>query len=507
MIKTRIQRWKLDKKHKWHEMRTAVQMLADNRATGSRKSCHFKIRGQVVTYSEVLRYFRRKGIQDPIHWVESLLDDGFSASPDVTLLTPSSSLSGSDSELTGAEEPELTISNEGRSKKSTKLPNTEPHHSNEFCLCLMEKHAQTLPTTNLLLHPAHHLLSDKIMWHMRDYCAAYVESLSAAQHKEPVIHQYTIHGLFGQRMQDGANFLLLGQNSRAFDSFQSAFGMVRDLLRDNHPMSLAQMMANVCELSLYQMTPLIKQLVTYIREMAVIDLKQSHPITAIFFALAHAESELSELVLSMMRGAICHLSNYAGRLNWKTLYLKERFCDCLYYAKVDGERACMRLSLFKDQEVVYGRSARNVLFTLTNVADDCLQQGRPDEAEKAFRDALQRSEALGGYGRAKIRFAALEGLAKTALMRATLASDVSLLSDIMSESNPEATTRHSRLREAVRLLAEAEGEAGTWFEVSSRRTLRVRSKKTEILELLAEANAYSQAGTSDLGSDSPSARF
>jgi hypothetical protein len=480
-------------------MRTAVQMFANHRETGSRKSSHFRIRGQVVTYSEIVRYFRRKGIQDPIRWVESLSDDGFSASPDVTLLTPSSSLSGSDSELTGAEEPRLPGAGERRATKPTILQNAEPHRSNEFRHCLMEKHAEKLPTWRVPLHPAHHFLSDKILWHVRDYCAAYVDSLPALQHEEPVIHQYTIHGLFGQRMQDGVNFLLLGQNCRAFDSFQSAFGMVRDLLRDNHPMSLAQMMANVCELSLHQMTPVIKQLFTYVREMAVIDLKQSHPITAIFFALADAETEVSELVLSMMRGAISHFSNHAGRLNWKTLYLKERFCDCLYYAQVDGERACMRLSLLKDQEAVYGRSARNVLFTLTNVADDCLQQGYPDKAEKAFRDALQRSEALEGYGRAKIRFAALEGLAKTALLRATLFSGRSISPEIMSESNPKATTSHDRLREAIELLAEAEGEAGIWFEVSSRRTMRVRRKKTEIGGMLAAADSDSQAGTSDLG--------
>jgi hypothetical protein len=88
-----------------------------------------------------------------------------------------------------------------------KLPNAEPRRSNEFCRYVMEKHVEALPAWNILLHPAHHFLSDKIMWHVRDYCAAYVDSLHASQHEEPVIHQYTIHGLFGQRMRDGINFL------------------------------------------------------------------------------------------------------------------------------------------------------------------------------------------------------------------------------------------------------------------------------------------------------------
>lgn len=120
---------------------------------------------------------------------------------------------------------------------------------------------------------------------------------------------------------------------------------------------------------------------------------------------------------------------------WKLLYLKERYCDCLYHSGNAGTGQALRAQLLDEQQDFYGKTKGNVLWTLTNVADDHLHNYKPAGAEKLFREALERVDSLEKYGRAKTRFAALEGLAKTAQWRA----DVSLAHDKPDRSASSST--------------------------------------------------------------------
>ena len=71
----------------------------------------------------------------------------------------------------------------------------------------------------------------------------------------------------------------------------------------------------------------------------------------------------------------------------------------------------MRLQLVHDLERKYGYTARNVLWTLTNVADNHLAVGDVDSATDCFSDVLKRADTpVEDYGRAKTRFRSLEGL-------------------------------------------------------------------------------------------------
>ena len=105
---------------------------------------------------------------------------------------------------------------------------------------------------------------------------------------------------------------------------------------------------------------------------------------------------------------------------WMLLYIKERYCDCLYHAGADGTRQILRAQLLEEQGRYYGKTKSNVLWTQTNVADDYLLNYRPSEAEELFSDALQKAELLDAFARAKIGYAALEGLAKTAQWKASI---------------------------------------------------------------------------------------
>ena len=70
------------------------------------------------------------------------------------------------------------------------------------------------------------------------------------KHLEPVIHQDTVHDYFEHKIQNGI-WVILHQNHppRAFAHFDSAFDMIWALLKNKHPMSLAQLFAVICELA------------------------------------------------------------------------------------------------------------------------------------------------------------------------------------------------------------------------------------------------------------------
>src|ERR1700744_696973 len=104
MLHTRIKKWKIGRNHKSNEMRTAAKRLAEYQerqgqhvrqsshatanATGKRITMpNFMIRGEIVSYKEFLRYFRRKKINDPISWVNEQKNDDFILSDDVELVT------------------------------------------------------------------------------------------------------------------------------------------------------------------------------------------------------------------------------------------------------------------------------------------------------------------------------------------------------------------------------------------------------------------------------------
>ena len=63
MLKKRIHRWDLDKKHKEPDMLVALRMALAREAQG--KKTIFVIRNREVTLEEIKHYFKRKGVRDP----------------------------------------------------------------------------------------------------------------------------------------------------------------------------------------------------------------------------------------------------------------------------------------------------------------------------------------------------------------------------------------------------------------------------------------------------------
>ena len=480
MIKTRIKEWKLDKKHKEIDMRTAVALLAnDHSRSWSTYSPRFRIRGRIVTYPEVLQYFRRKKIGDPVAWIRNNQGDTFVASPEVKLLSPES-----DDGVEGPPSPD-----EADSPMDTKTaivpasppPQTE-FQSSQQLINSPKTWEQSIVGISII-HPAQHLPGDKAIWVMRDYCASYIESPRASTHKEPQLHRLTTHAYFAHRMHNGIFSFLKGETIGAIGNFEGAFGLIREIFRNDHPMSIAMLMSVICELKKNNLQNIVLQLVTHIRQVVSMLHNQTPHVLSLLFEILETAGpdEAANLAICSIRKALGHLATH-DRLDWKTLYLKERLCDCLYYMGESGEGADTRLILLNEQEQKYGIYARNVLWTLTNVADDHLKRGEPYKAQLRFRDVLARSEKLEGYERANSRFKALEGLANTALVAADSVFAQGIMFDPSASNDAKWRKQQEYLLETVRLYDEAEQEAETWFEQDSPRRVRVGENKAKIMK-------------------------
>ncbi|EXJ77086.1 hypothetical protein A1O3_10244 [Capronia epimyces CBS 606.96] len=380
------------------------------------------------------------------------------------------------------------ISDQMSTSTSVSFPRTGP---------LQASSAWTLTLTPVLFRPqAFHAL-EHLNYSMSTYISSYAASARSLRHMEPAVHAYTVHAVFASKMADG--MALLKRISRqqqyhkakvpdqtaaqAFASFHHGFELVRTILRDDHPMSLAVILGTVCELISH--TGLVggggegdgdgdgdhgsstaandkpvtlfwtvtAQLLQYLSEMASLVLGSGHALTAFFAVLAQealslslslsqalnlngraaaleARLNLANLIVNTLRVATGQYLSFtrssttsatsASAHDWKTLYLRERFCDSLYHSgpSFAHERAQERRLLLHDQERFYGPTARNVLYTMTNVADDALENGDVVGAIEHFNQVLTRADLLSDYGRAKTRFAALEGLGKCFIARA-----------------------------------------------------------------------------------------
>ncbi|EMT66175.1 hypothetical protein FOC4_g10006565 [Fusarium odoratissimum] len=174
--------------------------------------------------------------------------------------------------------------------------------------------------------------------------------------------------------------------------------------------------------------------------------------------------------ISSLRAALAVFSDKSPH-TWHRLYIEERLCDCLYHGRDRIEGGYRRAQLLRNQESFYGPFARNVVWTVTNVADDHLDGGDLDGAESYYRMALERAEQLSGFPRAKLRYAALEGLGRIEQIRFEI-----------TRNDRETCLRH--LQEASRYVDESLNEALIWFEPTSRRVGRVTEQQGYIRSIL-----------------------
>jgi hypothetical protein len=315
------------------------------------------------------------------------------------------------------------------------------------------------------------VLYDQNMTCIHAYCRAYVGSESSQKHSEPQRHRETVHARFAHKIQDGIALWRRKEVDPGLESVQEGFSLLGKLLDDHHPMSLALVMTVICDLTRLEDTRLHEE---FFHSKDLLEMQQgSHPWATIFDGFRKAPHATMDIALRCMRIAKDQLSSLLGRGNWKTLYLEERLCDSLYYAGIDHERIEGRKNLLRDQESLYGLYTNNVLWTLTNVAEDRLQLDQFDESAALYKEALERAEAHKEFDRAKTRVAALEGLANAHISRVGL---VRWPFETWSPVRSVEEMDQDILRSTSKYLGDAEREAQEWFGENSRRVARIREK-------------------------------
>lgn len=580
MLHTRIRRWKLGRNHKFPEMRTAALLLAqhvDRQRQDNQRvtSPGFVIRGEVVDHSEFLRYFRRKKISDPASWVKEQNDE-FLLSEDVELFTGmvTPELNSADSDQHDEEQGNADPNDHSEHQPAVKArhlidDHSGPRHSSPAVVSRRCDHdhrqpspivvtRQSSPVHNSLptfVRPQTYYCLEHLTYSMSAYMSSYTTSARSQIHTEPTVHAHTVHAMFATRMQDGISLLTTrsaqtrSTSEAAFANFQKGFDLISQILSNDHPMSLSLLFTVICELSRHTaLKGLTAHLLQYMAEMSSLVLGPMHALSNLFSILIGELTRpdmvtLANMVLTALGLATDHLSTHSP-IDWKSLYLRERLCDALYHSGTPFrfERSSMRTRLLADQERVYGRKARNVLWTLTNVADDALEQDQIDKAIGYYRQALERADASEGYGRAKTRFAALEGMGRCELRMAemveeaeiraqqsaasaerTMNQDMQQVSNMLhstsetklcchcschsnksstsngssmtsssqdtgqstpTSSSSQSNQREKHLHQALARFTDAEVEASLWFEETSRRTARVRNKIEQVKDSL-----------------------
>lgn len=433
MIRARISQWNLQRNNQIHDMVAALRLLDPDPALWPGSEPLFLIRGRRVAMSEVRRYFRRKGIQNPIQWCRSV--------------------------AVNPNEPTVSLLRRGISPA---VPVTGP--------------PTTGHTTPVRIPMPIFTLEQIAAARLRDYCAGYLGLGFVAIHQEPEVHQFTTHGRFGDRMQEGLAQMMRG-GPGAFPNFRHAFDLVQPLLSDCHPMSLAQLLVIACELSACRAHSVLTRLLRYSAAMASSLRTVSPSVTNFLLSLSSSPpAQLQTTIISSLRAALAIFSEQSPH-TWHHLYLTERLCDCLYHGKDRTEGSARRAQLLREQETFYGPFARNVLWTVTNVADDNLDGGDLDCAERYYMMVLTRAEHLSGFPRAKLRYAALEGLGRTERMR----FDHVRRSDLAHLDRNKCVLH---LQRASLHVEQALKEAQTWFEPTGRRVGRVVEQQEYISNLL-----------------------
>ena len=465
----------------------------------------FIIRGRRVSFGQIRTYYRRKNIYKLFEWHLALLAQSsteFQLDPDVILLPPPAHTSISDPEIIA--NPILTTFLEHTTLESAEhIAEEISNNSSESWSDRSSSLDEDVPRT--IASPKPFRQTERLISLATSYCSYYLNLSQIRIDLEPTVHLETDHGRFGHEVQDGVATILYHSNyAKAMALFDRAFGRLKDILKSDHPMGLAQVLAVTCELASRVATTgadafeqekrtvlqrVLDQLLDYTAKLAamVMTQTQTHPVKAIFAQLTKVE-QIRDQVLAFMQRMVelFAQTNLTGQDKplWKLLYLKERYCDCLYHAGADGTRQVVRSQLLTQQEEFYGKLKSNVLWTLTNVGDDHLYSNRPLKAEGVFLDALCRAESLGGYAKAKIRFAALEGLAKTACWNAhTLPARASLdwcATRSVKLREPPAEMTLYLLQRADIYCSQAEAEAAAWFGAENRRQARISRRRSEI---------------------------
>ena len=214
---------------------------------------------------------------------------------------------------------------------------------------------------------------------------------------------HTAHGKFGAKVQDvifQACQEKMDSLPEAFATFSVAQGMLGDLFLHDTPMGICTSLCCAVRTdSSVATVPYEGETITFLGHIKDSILRcmldwpidafdASHPLRQYVETLKHSDNILGSLVKSVHKMFNIFLRH---KVAWTGLYLLERYCDCLYHAGYLGECQFRRSELLTLQESHYGKTRGNVLWTLTNVADDHIEHRQFEKGRGSFPRSCTQS--------------------------------------------------------------------------------------------------------------------
>jgi hypothetical protein len=258
MLKKRIKKWDLDRNHKHSDMLCALRLAFQREAQG--KKTEFLIRGRVVTFDNVKKYFRRrKEVHDP----QSLMTGESTAAPTTCIVchTP---------------EPDVTAGENAmyNAKSSTASNDPSLHHPNPTVMAVPDPdQVDPLMTLSGSLRQLDQLL------HLGcNYFDSVFEDPDWRNNGE--VFELRSLEMFYHHMFDGQSLLERSGSSvtEAFEHFKRAFDLIHHILRQQTFLFLPYLYHMMLPTRQIRRQEVFSKLLGFVFRMAQQCYPQLHPI-------------------------------------------------------------------------------------------------------------------------------------------------------------------------------------------------------------------------------------
>ena len=432
MYKSRLHQWGLDKKKKEHEMLEVIR-IGLKRKDIERESV-FQIRGRPVTLGDALHYFNRKGIKDP----QMLLD----ASPepsspsDVSCQTPSDTLSH---DITTVDTGDEQSFDDDEFDVEEIVKNAEPSWNLDVSLANLNFATRRLlelrdslqragldagvPLKLLsvetgipreLTSPLEYRYMEAMLTQTRNHFSSIFTSrnLSVNSSTWSATSDDGLSDQFYFEMYHGYSYLYDGQSDVAFQNFDQAFGLIRNLLAEQHVGFLIYIYDLVIRYEGSGQQVLLLRLLQFLSEMARTVFSENHPIQLISSWMIEAVSIRSALAEFTLRRILDFFQDSIGYFHQETIAVLQTFAWALMNREQYVEAAGRFQQLVDAFETTHGKESYEACYALRTTAESYFYQGCYGKSLEVLNEALQRSKRLPREQEREIYARCLRGMAE-----------------------------------------------------------------------------------------------
>ena len=424
---------------------------------GSDKDKVFLVRGKQVTLADALHYFNRKGIKDPA----SLLENGSdvqsqreqSSPEDYDIQTPLSSKGDnleipnplSDSEYDLASSPGIDIINiDPERQQYLKAADLATPRLRQLCGQLGHHELEPLPQFRTIAVETH-ISNEKpndadsgryldAIWsqaqaHYREIFTARAINLMSSDQSWTTTSDESLSDQFYYLMYHGYSFLWNDQRRTAFENFQKAFDMIKQLLKESHVGFLIYIFDLVIrhDGTGYE-EPLLLMLHQVTQFSEVVFQNITNPIYLIASWLINAPPDVSRawVCLSTMRKLLDFFQDSIGYFHGETIALLQTFATGLLNKKLYRESAVRFQQLADAMATTKSKNCYEVCYAFRAASEAYYYCGSYKESLQALQMALDCSRGISWQEEREIHVRCLRALAE--ISNATGRRDEALIS-------------------------------------------------------------------------------